>query len=137
MGKCYRAFSARPIFATWVLTYKMALVVVLTFCLPANASLKDAPPHSSASFIECMSGTSSFLFRFRQNSFPIASSTPTYKHPRILSCWIPSCLLGTQGLTYVRDTFLLSKTLLTQPHHPLLQPSLLDTRVHSSFTDIC
>ena len=32
MGKCYRAFSGKPIFAAWVSTYKMALVVVLTFC---------------------------------------------------------------------------------------------------------
>lgn len=53
MGKCYRAFSGRPTFATWVSTYNMALVVVLTFCLLANASFKEAPPHSSAGFIEC------------------------------------------------------------------------------------
>lgn len=83
----------------------------LTCCLLANASLEEAPPHGSASFVECMSGASSFPFTFRQNYFPTASSFQLRNFPGFPTTGSPPIYwsLGVQStlerFPALRDTF--------------------------------
>ena len=135
-GKCCHAHDGMLSFAMWVLTHKMGSCGHLTFCLLANASLEEAPPHGSASFVECMSGASSFPFTFRQNYCPTTSSFQLRNFPGFLTTGSPPIYwsLGVQP-TLERFPALCDTFDTASPPYP--DPSLLDTGVHFRFTDIC